>query len=98
MERDGSTREDAYSRLSSQLSIEEKAKYADILIDNSGTKERLEDQVDAFVEDMRRSAGWTWIVNWLIPPVGVLSAVSTLLFRALKRQLGYGPIIDLKSS
>lgn len=88
MQRDGSTREEASSRLSSQLSIEEKVKFADIVIDNSGTRENLDRQVTAFVAGMRESAGWTWLLSWLVPPCGVVSAACILGYRALRRQFG----------
>jgi dephospho-CoA kinase len=39
MQRDGSTREQAMARLASQMPLAEKRKYADYVIDTSGTKE-----------------------------------------------------------
>lgn len=39
IERDKCTKEDALSRINSQISIEEKAKKADAIIDNNGTRE-----------------------------------------------------------
>ncbi|KAF9022203.1 CoaE-domain-containing protein [Hymenopellis radicata] len=88
MRRDGSTREEASSRLLSQLSITEKVKYADIAIDNSGSREDLKNQVNVFVDGMRKSAGWSWSLSWLVPPFGILSAVCILSLRALKRRFG----------
>lgn len=45
MKRDGSTKEDALSRINSQISIEEKKEKADAVIDNSGTVEESEMQL-----------------------------------------------------
>ncbi|MCQ4086946.1 dephospho-CoA kinase [Saccharibacillus sp. JS10] len=45
--RDGLTDEQAEGRLNAQLDIEEKKRKADIVIDNSGTLENTQDQVDA---------------------------------------------------
>jgi dephospho-CoA kinase len=41
---------DAEQRLSFQLSLEVKKKMADYVIDNSGTEDRLEEQVDGLLE------------------------------------------------
>jgi dephospho-CoA kinase len=46
MKRDHLTREEAMRRIASQMSIEEKKRYADIIIDNRGSLKELEDQVE----------------------------------------------------
>ncbi len=46
MERDKLTIEEAKTRIETQMSIEEKRKLADIVIDNSGKIEQTEEQVD----------------------------------------------------
>ena len=51
MERDGLTQEQAEARIASQLSIEEKRHRADYVIDNGGTLEATERQVDTFWQD-----------------------------------------------
>lgn len=51
MKRDGLTKEQAEKRLQAQMSIEEKKKLADIVIDNSGTIENTERQIQAFWEE-----------------------------------------------
>ena len=43
--RDNCTKEEAISRINSQMSQEDKAKFADYIIDNSGPFENLEQQV-----------------------------------------------------
>jgi len=45
MHRDGITREEAESRLARQMPLEEKRKYADFVVDTSGTKEQTYRQV-----------------------------------------------------
>jgi dephospho-CoA kinase len=47
MARDGNTREEVLDRLSRQMPLEEKIKYADYVIDTSGTKENTLAQVRA---------------------------------------------------
>ncbi|KAF9220197.1 CoaE-domain-containing protein, partial [Gyrodon lividus] len=86
MFRDNSTRADASSRLNSQLPITSKVAYADIVIDNSGTLTDLEGEVMSCIGKLERAVGWGWLMNWLVPPVGVLSAVWCLAWRALRRR------------
>lgn len=45
IKRNGFSREEAMDRIESQLSLEEKKRYADVLIDNNGGIERLEKQL-----------------------------------------------------
>lgn len=45
MERDGVSREQALQRINSQMSVEEKQKYADVIIDNSGSAESTRQKV-----------------------------------------------------
>lgn len=81
MLRDGSTREDALSRLRSQMPIAEKVQYADIVIDNSGTPHDLEVQIDDLVARLNKDAGWVWRLSWLFPPFAIASAAAVLLWR-----------------
>jgi dephospho-CoA kinase len=83
MKRDGSSREDAISRLNSQLPITEKVDFADEIIENSGSLQDLDHHVDEFVQKLEREAGWLWRISWLIPPLGFLSALRTIAWRAL---------------
>ncbi|KAN0107034.1 CoaE domain containing protein, partial [Russula decolorans] len=86
MRRDGSTREDARSRLLAQLPIAEKLEYADIVLDNSGTQAELEVHVEELARRLYLEGGWSWRVKWLIPPIGLLSALWTLIWRVVKRR------------
>ncbi|KAJ6473266.1 dephospho-CoA kinase-domain-containing protein [Mycena sanguinolenta] len=85
MARDNSSREDASSRLNSQIPIDEKLKYADRVVDNSGSPADLEAHVNALVQRLDRDVGWTWRLSWVLPPWGFVSAVYTLVWRALSR-------------
>jgi len=86
MARDKSTRADASSRLNSQLSVTSKVAYADFVIDNSGSLTDLDGEVISCVGRLERTVGWGWMVSWLLPPVGLLSAVWCLSWRAFKRR------------
>ena len=54
MERDRVTREEVLDRLSRQMPLEEKVKYADYVIDTSGSKENTLQQVRTVYEALRR--------------------------------------------
>jgi dephospho-CoA kinase len=57
MERDGASEEEAKRRLERQLPLEEKCKFADYLIDTSGTKEETARQVLEVYKQLRAEAG-----------------------------------------
>jgi len=79
MARDSSSREDALSRIRSQIPITDKVPYADIIIDNSGTKQNLDNQVLALVKRFDKEAGNVkWRLEWFLPPFALLSAVFCL--------------------
>ncbi|UZJ51856.1 hypothetical protein CBS101457_001176 [Exobasidium rhododendri] len=83
----GLTEEDANHRLSSQLSLEKKLPYADIVLDNAdGVSETLEEQVKGVVERWKRERSQglgrlRTLVQWLVPPVGVLMAAWSVYSR-----------------
>lgn len=81
MSRDNSSEEAALSRVNSQMPISSKAAYADVVIDNSGPLEELEGKVRELVNRLESKTRWTWLMDWLIPPVGIASAVLTLVMR-----------------
>jgi len=85
MKRDGSTREDASSRLDSQLPITEKLPYADYIVENSGSLVELDAETQSLVNKLtRESGGLTWLIFWLIPPVGIFFGLTSLAWRRLK--------------
>lgn len=86
MKRDGSSREDASARLNSQIPIADKLQHADLVLDNSGSPQDLDGQIDSLIRKLYKEAGWSWRLSWLFPPYGLFSAVSTLLWRTLRRQ------------
>ncbi|KXZ40180.1 dephospho-CoA kinase [Alkalithermobacter thermoalcaliphilus JW-YL-7 = DSM 7308] len=49
MNRDNITKEEAKQRIKAQMSVEEKKKYADYIIDNSYTIDKLKDDVEMFL-------------------------------------------------
>lgn len=53
--RDNCTKEEAISRINSQMSQEEKVKYADYIIDNSGTFEALRIKANDFIMYMKEN-------------------------------------------
>ncbi|MCU1336395.1 MAG: Dephospho-CoA kinase [Bryobacterales bacterium] len=57
MERDGVSREAVLNRLSRQMPLEDKVKYADFVIDTSGSKENTLQQVRTVYELLRISKG-----------------------------------------
>jgi len=85
MSRDKSTQSAALARLNAQLPLASKLDYADHVVDNSGTYHDLEMQVNALVQRFHREAGWSWRLAWLIPPLGLLMALWSLAWRAIKR-------------
>jgi len=56
MHRDGITREAVVARLSKQLPVEEKKRYADFVIDTSGSKEETVEQVHQVFSALKRLA------------------------------------------
>jgi len=54
MERDGVSREEVLNRLSRQMPLEDKVKYADFVIDTSESKENTLQQVRTVYEALRR--------------------------------------------
>jgi dephospho-CoA kinase len=56
MERDGATEEEALRRLDRQMPLEEKRKFADFVIDTSGTKEETERQAREVYDSLRAEA------------------------------------------
>ncbi|MND03198.1 Dephospho-CoA kinase [compost metagenome] len=56
-ERDGASEEEAKRRLERQLPLEEKRKFADYLIDTSGTKQETARHVREVYKQLRAEAG-----------------------------------------
>ncbi len=54
MKRDGLGEIDANNRINSQIDIEKKAKMADFLIDNSGSKEELQKNIEKFLQEAKK--------------------------------------------
>lgn len=87
MVRDSLTQEAASSRLKSQLPITQKLSYGDYVVDNSGSLKDVEEQVMSLLKRLEREVGWFWwLLEWLLPPVGLLSAGWTLIWRMVRRR------------
>jgi len=86
LERDARlSREDAQGRIASQWDINDKKKFADVVIENDSSKEALEQSVATVVEQhFSRSRLWTWILR--IPPVGLAFAFMIFIQRSFKRR------------
>ena len=79
------TEEDAQGRIASQWDIEEKARLADVVIDNNGSKVELEARVAEVVRDsFSRGVVWTGLLR--VPPVGLAVALWVFLRRAWVRK------------
>ncbi|CAE6363470.1 unnamed protein product [Rhizoctonia solani] len=85
MRRDSSDRAAAQSRVSSQLPLASKLEYADVVIDNSGSTADTDRQIVSLVQRLEKETSWTWLISWIIPPVGLLLAGWCLAWRAVKR-------------
>jgi len=57
MERDRFTLEQAMARISSQMPLSEKRKYADFVIENTGTREATEQQAREVFAKLKAEAG-----------------------------------------
>ncbi|GAA5917546.1 hypothetical protein JCM5296_005709 [Sporobolomyces johnsonii] len=79
---------DAQSRLSAQLPLSDKLVFADYVIDNSGPLPDLQAQVDRVVAKLHERAGWSWILSWLLPPVGIVRALLRVGWRLYVKGVG----------
>jgi len=79
VQRDQCSTEDAMSRISSQMAIDDKLPYADIVIDNSGSLEDVEARVTTLATKLKSNR--TYIFSWLCPPFGLFLASITLIRR-----------------
>jgi dephospho-CoA kinase len=67
------------------MPLTEKLTYADHVLDNSGTENDLQVQVDSLVNKWKKqSAGWTQKLYWLVPPLGLWAAFVTVGVRWLR--------------
>lgn len=88
----GLTEDDAKNRLASQLPLDSKRVFADVVLDNDvGRGASLEQQVDALVARWKRqtstSLGWfVSTVNWLLPPFGLVAAAWAIWGRTRRVQ------------
>lgn len=84
MNRDGVGEDDANIKLNAQMSIDDKVKLSDQVIDNNGSKEVTYNQIDDIVQSWyQRTKYWT-LAQWICPPIAILSAFYIIYQRKLK--------------
>jgi dephospho-CoA kinase len=58
------------------------------VIDNSGPLPDLQAQVDRVIGKLDGRAGWSWVLSWLIPPVGIARALLRIGWRLYFKEVG----------
>ncbi|KAF8312387.1 CoaE-domain-containing protein [Clavulina sp. PMI_390] len=86
MRRDHLPQSAALSRLNAQLPLASKLEYSDHVLDNSGSPAELEEQVHSLIARFDRDAGWTWLISWLLPPIGLLMGLWRLSWKSVQRK------------
>ncbi|GAA5943612.1 putative dephospho-CoA kinase [Sporobolomyces koalae] len=79
---------EAQSRLAAQHPLASKLDFADYVIDNSGPLPDLQAQVERVVHKLHERAGWSWVLSWLIPPIGVARALLRIGWRLFFKEVG----------
>ncbi|BGP20727.1 hypothetical protein JCM10213_001029 [Rhodosporidiobolus nylandii] len=79
---------DAQSRLCAQMPLSSKLVFADYVIDNSGPLNDLDAQVERVVGKLRARAGWSWVLSWLVPPVGIVRGLLRMGWRLWVKGVG----------
>lgn len=80
MERDNSTEEDARNRINAQMSLDLKKSQADIVIDNTGSRQDLQERFSEVLSQVKRPLTWTEF--WLSRD-GALSALLGVIIGVL---------------
>ena len=79
------SREDAQGRIASQWQIEDKVRLADVVIENDGSREELEQHIQLVVRE-QFSRGWLWSLLMRVPPLGLTVAMYVFLRRLWRRK------------
>lgn len=82
------TPEEASSRIRSQAPLASKLVYADYVIDNSGPLPDLTAQVDRVIQKLSERAGWSWVIDWLVPPWGLFRGAALVAWRLWVKGVG----------
>ncbi|KAK8320064.1 hypothetical protein V6Z12_A12G011300 [Gossypium hirsutum] len=80
MERDNSTEDDARNRINAQMSLDLKKSQADIVIDNTGSRQDLQERFSEVLSHVKRPLTWTEF--WLSRD-GALSALLGVIIGVL---------------
>ena len=86
MARDNTTEDAAIPRIRSQMPISDKVRFADKVLDNSGTLQELKEQVDRLLVKLHPEVRWTWFPCWICPPLGFVFGTWTLIWRNYLRK------------
>ncbi|CAG8568170.1 2347_t:CDS:2 [Paraglomus brasilianum] len=78
MERDGLSEQSARERIAAQMPINEKVRFADYVIDNSGDLSETERQVNQIMAKIKPKL-WYWLLTWLLPPVAAAYGLLRLV-------------------
>ncbi|CCG83963.1 protein of unknown function [Taphrina deformans PYCC 5710] len=81
------TKEDATSRVRSQMPILAKKDKADIVIENDGSFEDLKARLDQVLHEMTPYM-LTGLLEWICPPIGISMGAWTILLRYFTKQQG----------
>lgn len=73
MQRDALERAAAEARMAAQMPLEAKRRRADIVLENEGSPQELEAQVETLTARLRRHA---WLHRWVLSPVGLLAGAA----------------------
>lgn len=70
MKRDNMSEEAATQRIRSQMPLNEKVKFADIVLDNSSDLDQLKLQVRNLTRQLTPPIS-NWLLGWIVPPVAL---------------------------
>lgn len=76
MSRDKTSEEDARNRINAQMSLDLKRSKADIVIDNTGTLDNLEEQFEKVLFEVTRPLSW---IEFWFSRQGALSALLSVI-------------------
>lgn len=79
---------EAQARINAQESLASKLIYADYVIDNSGPLPDLTSQVSRVATKLEEKAGWSWVISWLIPPIGLIRGIFLVGWRLYIKGVG----------
>lgn len=70
------TKDDAEKRIASQMNMDRKRELADHVIENDGDLKQLQQKIESVIEAVQPNK-LLWLLEWLIPPFGLLMGTVT---------------------